>query len=84
MALSGPSTYPLDAGHSAPSLKIGEQHTPLFAVIRDKLRERILSGEFTPGDRLIEGRLSDDCRSSWACRACRCARPCGSSRPRAW
>ncbi|CCJ51580.1 GntR family transcriptional regulator [Bordetella parapertussis] len=60
MALSGPSTYPLDAGHSAPSLKIGEQHTPLFAVIRDKLRERILSGEFTPGDRLIEGRLSDD------------------------
>ncbi|CFW48957.1 GntR family transcriptional regulator [Bordetella pertussis] len=33
---------------------------PLFAVIRDKLRERILSGEFTPGDRLIEGRLSDD------------------------
>ncbi|KAK67825.1 FCD domain protein [Bordetella bronchiseptica 980-2] len=32
----------------------------MFAVIRDKLRERILSGEFTPGDRLIEGRLSDD------------------------
>lgn len=60
MAISGPSTYPLDAGHSAPSLKIGEQHMPLFAVIRDKLRERILSGEFTPGDRLIEGRLSDD------------------------
>jgi DNA-binding GntR family transcriptional regulator len=45
--------------HSA-SLKIGEQHPQLFAVIRDKLRERILSGEFTPGDRLVEGRLSEE------------------------
>ncbi|ARP88129.1 GntR family transcriptional regulator [Bordetella genomosp. 9] len=42
------------------SLKIGEQHPQLFAVVRDKLRERILSGEFTPGDRLVEGRLSDE------------------------
>lgn len=40
------------------SLKIGDQHSPLFAVIRDKLRERILSGEFHPGDRLTEGKLS--------------------------
>ncbi len=40
------------------ALKIGNQHSPLFAVIRDKLRERILSGEFQPGDRLIEGKLS--------------------------
>jgi DNA-binding GntR family transcriptional regulator len=39
-------------------LKIGQQHSPLFAVIRDKLRERILSGEFQPGARLVEGRLS--------------------------
>lgn len=46
--------------HQAPSLKIGEQHPQLFAVIRDKLRERILSGEFTPGDRLVEGRLSEE------------------------
>lgn len=38
--------------------KIGNQHSPLFAVIRDKLRERILSGEFRPGARLIEGKLS--------------------------
>jgi len=39
-------------------LKIGQQHSPLFAVIRDKLRERILSGEFQPGARLVEGKLS--------------------------
>jgi DNA-binding GntR family transcriptional regulator len=45
---------------AAPTLKIGEQHPQLFAVVRDKLRERILSGEFTPGDRLVEGRLSDE------------------------
>lgn len=38
--------------------KIGDQHSPLFAVIRDKLRERILSGEFRPGARLVEGKLS--------------------------
>jgi Transcriptional regulators len=38
--------------------KIGNQHSPLFAVIRDKLRERILSGEFRPGARLVEGKLS--------------------------
>lgn len=40
--------------------KIGNQHSPLFAVIRDKLRERILSGEFRPGDRLVEGKLSTE------------------------
>lgn len=45
---------------AARPLKIGEQHPQLFAVVRDKLRERILSGEFTPGDRLVEGRLSDE------------------------
>lgn len=38
--------------------KIGNQHSPLFAVIRDQLRERILSGEFRPGERLVEGKLS--------------------------
>lgn len=42
------------------SLKIGNQHSSLFAVIADKLRERILSGEFKPGDRLVEGKLSTD------------------------
>lgn len=45
---------------SEESHKIGNQHSPLFAVIRDKLRERILSGEFRPGARLVEGRLSEE------------------------
>lgn len=49
---------PADA--ASPSFKIGDQHSPLFAVIRDKLRERVLQGEFKPGDRLIEGRLSKE------------------------
>ncbi len=42
------------------SLRIGEQYSPLFAVIRDKLRDRILQGEFRPGARLVESRLSDE------------------------
>jgi len=42
------------------SPKIGNQHSPLFAVIRDTLRERILSGDFRPGDRLVEDKLSND------------------------
>ena len=57
MTTSPVSSQAVDTQQSAP-LKIGEQHPQLFAVIRDKLRERILSGEFTPGDRLVEGRLS--------------------------
>ncbi|WP_094844090.1 GntR family transcriptional regulator [Bordetella genomosp. 11] len=63
-AMSTPN-HPSPASHAPPAptartLKIGEQHPQLFAVVRDKLRERILSGEFTPGDRLVEGRLSDE------------------------
>jgi len=40
------------------SLRIGEQHSPLFAIIRDALRERILNGEFQSGERLVEDKLS--------------------------
>jgi len=42
----------------AASLRIGEQHSPLFAIIRDALRERILNGEFQSGERLVEDKLS--------------------------
>ena len=40
--------------------RLGDQHASLFAVIRDQLRERILSGEFHPGDRLVEGKLASE------------------------
>jgi len=40
--------------------KIGEQYSPLFALIRDRLRDRILQGEFRPGARLVESRLSSE------------------------
>ncbi|NYT77018.1 GntR family transcriptional regulator [Alcaligenaceae bacterium] len=49
-----------DSLDTGADLKIGNQHSPLFAVIRDKLRERILSGEFRPGARLVEGKLSTE------------------------
>lgn len=45
---------------SSDSLKIGEQYSPLFVVIRDRLRDRILQGEFRPGARLVESRLSSE------------------------
>ncbi len=60
-SLSSPAS---DAGGDAPAeqdaLKIGDHYSPLFALIRDKLRERILLGEFLPGARLVESRLSSD------------------------
>ncbi|WP_246129734.1 GntR family transcriptional regulator [Verticiella sediminum] len=33
-------------------------HSPLFALVTDRLRERILKGEYTSGTRLVEGKLS--------------------------
>ncbi|MPS27311.1 GntR family transcriptional regulator [Pigmentiphaga sp.] len=48
------------ANASSGSAKLGEVHPQLFAVVRDRLRDRILSGEFKPGDRLVEGRLSEE------------------------
>lgn len=40
--------------------KLGQKHAPLFAVVRDRIREDILNGVYRPGDRLIEGKLSED------------------------
>ncbi len=37
---------------------IGARHAPLNKVVADTLRERILAGEFAPGERLAEERLS--------------------------
>lgn len=44
---------------AAPStINLGAMHSPLFALVTDKLRERILKGEYAPGARLVEGKLS--------------------------
>lgn len=40
--------------------KLGQKHAPLFALVRDRIREDILNGAYEPGDRLREGKLSDD------------------------
>lgn len=37
---------------------LGAQHSPLFALVTNTLRERILTGHYTPGERLVESRLS--------------------------
>ncbi len=46
------------------AVKVGQQHLPLFALIRDTLRQRILSGELANGERLVETRLSEEMGAS--------------------
>ncbi|NHC60179.1 GntR family transcriptional regulator [Paenalcaligenes suwonensis] len=50
----------LSATQSTDNRRVGDHHASLFAVIRDQLRDRILSGEFHPGDRLVEGKLATE------------------------
>jgi len=45
---------------SKANIKLGVAHAPLNHVVRDALRERVLSGEFEPGARLPEERLSEE------------------------
>jgi len=40
--------------------KLGARHAPLNKVVADAIRERILAGEFQPGERLAEERLSEE------------------------
>ena len=50
---------------SLPSgMKVGQQHLPLFALIRDTLRQRILSGSLANGERLVETKLSEEMGAS--------------------
>jgi len=42
------------------STKLGATHAPLNQMVRDALRERVLSGDFEPGERLPEERLSEE------------------------
>lgn len=39
-------------------VSLGASHSPLFALVTDKLRERILKGQYAPGERLVENKLS--------------------------
>ena len=39
---------------------LGAKHAPLNKVVADAIRERILAGEFEPGERLAEERLSEE------------------------
>jgi DNA-binding GntR family transcriptional regulator len=39
-------------------VSLGASHSPLFTLVTDKLRERILNGEYEPGERLVENKLS--------------------------
>lgn len=49
---------PVAAGESP--ARLGARHVPLNQMVADTLRERILSGEFAPGERLAEERLSEE------------------------
>lgn len=39
---------------------LGASHSPLTQLVVDALRERILAGTVAPGERLVEGRLSEE------------------------
>ena len=52
-AQSGPVSEPA-------VVSLGASHSPLFALVTDKLRERILNGQYEPGERLVENKLSSE------------------------
>lgn len=59
--MSDNSTSPLPKPESAPTaMSLGASHSPLFALVTDMLRQRILSGEYAPGERLVENKLSTE------------------------
>src|SRR5438128_1294206 len=39
---------------------LGARHSPLNKVVADRIRERVLAGEFEAGERLAEERLSEE------------------------
>ena len=43
-----------------PERTLGESHSPLTRMVVDTLRDRILSGAAAGGDRLVEGKLSEE------------------------
>jgi len=47
-------------GGTPPLPTLGETHQPLRERVRDLIRDRIVRGEFTPGDRLVERVLAEE------------------------
>jgi DNA-binding GntR family transcriptional regulator len=45
---------------SSPLPTLGASHSPLTQLVADALRERIVSGALPPGERLVEGKLSEE------------------------
>lgn len=43
-----------------PVASLGAQHSPLFALVTDTLRQRILGGQYEQGERLVENTLSQE------------------------
>lgn len=39
-------------------MTLGSQHAPLFALVQDTLRHRILTGHYQQGERLVEGDIA--------------------------
>lgn len=57
---SGGAGVTVTAMTSTTVSKLGESHAPLTKLVLKALRERILGGALAPGERLVEGRLSEE------------------------
>ncbi|MGN5477207.1 GntR family transcriptional regulator [Cupriavidus basilensis] len=53
-----PTSSTASTAPTAEPLSLGASHSPLFALVTDKLREGILNGKYAPGERLVENKLS--------------------------
>lgn len=53
--LAAPST---PSPQEPPGGSLGAMHSPLFALVTGSLRQRILAGQYEPGERLVESKLS--------------------------
>ena len=52
------ATAALKPSPDTPAASLGAQHSPLFALVTDTLRQRILGGQYEQGERLVENTLS--------------------------
>ncbi len=52
-------TLPFRRPEDAAAPNLGDQHASLFSVVTDKLRRQILDGDYQQGDRMVEGRISE-------------------------